>query len=434
MDSCAACATVRIDNLSHDGRGVARLDGKAVFVEGALPGESVELMSLCARRRYDEAKVGRFLEVAPTRSQPECLHFGLCGGCALQHLDPAEQLAAKERQLLEVLERIGGVRPRQVFERISGCSYAYRRKARLGVKYVRTKGRVVVGFRERNGRFVTDAQICPVLQAPGPTLPGRLAELINTLSIRSRCPQVEFAAGDTEAAVVFRTLELPAEDDCSKLVEFGRDQKLAIWLQPGGSDSLRLLYGPSLLAYVLPEFHLTLHFLPTDFVQVNGSVNRKLVSAAVSRLGVSSSGRILELFSGIGNFSLPLSRRAREVVSVEGAPSLVARAKANAQANAVTNVQHHVADLAQPHRNPRWLQGKFDAVLLDPPRSGARALIPSLRRVSPERLLYVSCHPATLARDAGAFGQAGFDLEAVGVVDMFPQTVHAEAMALFVRR
>jgi len=424
---------VRIEGLTQDGRGVARRDGKAVFVRGALPGETVELASVRTHRRYDEATAGRILAGAPERVAPRCRHFGVCGGCTLQHMGGPEQLAGKEASLLDALERLGHVRPRRLFPRIGGPAYGYRRRARLGVKFVRKKGRVVVGFREAGGRLVTDSAECPVLAPPGPALPALLAGLIGGMETRARIPQVEFAAGDAGAALAFRILDEPGRADTRRLAAFGREHDIAIWVQTGGPDSLRLLHGPALLGYSLPRFGVSLHFLPTDFVQVNGAVNRALVGAAVDRLALPAGARVLDLFSGIGNFSLAFARRAREVVAVEGAGTLVRRARANADANGLANVVHHTANLAEPPRGAPRLSGRYDAVVLDPPRSGARALVPELARLAPAQILYVSCHPATLARDAGELSAAGFALEAAGVADMFPQTAHAEAMALFRR-
>ncbi len=425
---------VRVESLSQDGRGVARRDGKVVFVRGALAGELVRLEAIRKRRSYDEASAGDILEASPLRVAPACAHFGVCGGCTLQHLDPGAQLAAKEQALVEVLERVGGVSPASLFPRISGLRYGYRRKARLGAKFVAPKGRVLVGFHEAGGRYVTDARECPVLDWQGPPLPQLLSDLIGSLELNTQCPQIEFAAGESSTAFVFRLLQEPSRPDVARLIDFGRGHDSAIWIQTGGPGSLRLLYGPALLNYALPAFDVTLHFLPTDFVQVNAAVNRALVSAAVARMQLSPGARVLELYSGIGNFSLALARAAEEVVSVEGAPDLVQRARANARANGIGNVRHHVADLSKSPDGASWLQGRYEAVVLDPPRSGARAVIPELRRFGTEKILYVSCHPATLARDAADLESAGFLLQAAGVADMFPQTAHAEAMALFVRR
>lgn len=430
--SAAAAAPVAIERLSHDGRGIAHRAGKTVFVSGALPGETVRLARVRTRRRFDEAAAAEILECAPERTAPPCPHFGTCGGCSLQHMSAAAQLAAKQDSLLANLERVGGLRPEAVWAPIPGPAYGYRRRARLAVRDVPAKGRVLVGFHEAGGRFVTDAEVCPILVPPGAQLPGPLARLIETLDLRTRVPQVEFAAGDGAAALVFRVLDEPSSADRSRLQAFGAEHGLGIWLQRGGSDSAQRLCGPPELDYALPEFGLELSFLPTDFVQVNAAVNRALVGAAVARLAPEGE-RVLELFAGIGNFSLALARSAAEVVSVEGSAELVARARANAAANGVANLAAHCADLAAAPVRPPWLAGRFGAVLLDPPRSGARELVARLARLAPHRVLYVSCHPATLARDGAAFAGHGFRLLAAGIADMFPHTAHAEAMALFGR-
>lgn len=433
MSTAAAAAPVRIERLSHDGRGVARSAGKTVFVAGALPGETVRVRGLRRRRRYDEALVAEILAPAPERVAPECPHFGECGGCVLQHYSPPAQLAAKQESLLANLERLARLRPQRLFAPIAGPAYRYRRRARLAVRDVPAKGRVLVGFHEIGGRFVADTRVCPILATPIAALPERLARLVETLGVRTRVPQIEFAAGDADAALVFRTLSEPDARDVGRLAAFGREHGFAIWLQPGGPESLRLVYGAPLLGYTLPRFGVTLHFLPTDFVQVNAAVNRALVAAAVDALALAGDERVLELYAGIGNFSLALARRAREVVAVEGDVALVRRARTNAAANGIDNFTAHVADLSAPDPAAAWLAGPCDALLLDPPRSGARELMPHLARLAPQRIVYVSCHPATLARDGAEFVARGYRLAAAGVADMFPQTAHAEAIALFER-
>ncbi len=433
MNTAAAAATVRIERLSHEGRGVAHRAGKTVFVAGALPGETVLLGREFRHRRFDEADLAEVLTPAPERVVPECPHFGICGGCALQHLNASAQLAMKQASLLDNLERLAGLKPQTVWAPLEGPPYGYRRRARLGMRYVRAKDRVVVGFREANGRYVTDSRVCPILVSPGDKLPAVLAELIGGLDAAHELPQVEFAAGDVAAALVFRVLGELTTADARRLIAFGREHDLAIWVQTGGPDTLCLLNGAPLLGYGLPDFDVMLHFLPTDFVQVNGPVNRALVAAAITRLAIAPGERVLELYAGIGNFSLALARRAGKVTTVEGAETLVRRARANAAANGESNIEFHCADLETPAADASWLAGPCDAVLLDPPRSGALALVPQLVRLAPRRILYVSCHPATLARDARALTENGYRLEAAGVVDMFPQTAHAEAMALFTR-
>lgn len=433
MSTTEATDTVQITGLSHDGRGVGRSDGKALFVAGALPGETVRVGRRRCHRRHDEAELAAILEPAAERAAPECPHFGVCGGCSLQHMAAGAQLAAKERRLLETLERIGHVRPEELWPALTGPAYGYRRRARFGVRCVGKSGRVLVGFREANTRRITDARHCPAMVPAGENLPGRLRKLIVGLSVKRSISQVDFAAGDQKAALVFRATEAPGPDDEQRLVAFGRDHDVAIWLQTDGPASLRRLHGTPVLTYELPQFSVTLRCLPVDFMQINAAVNRKLVSAVVERLALRGDERVLELFAGIGNFSLALARQAGEVVAVEGNPALVERAGANARANGLDNIRHAEADLAAPQNSPDWATGRFDAVLLDPPRRGARELIPLVRRLAPGRIVYVSCDPATLARDAALLGKAGWHCAGAGVADMFPQTAHVESIALFKR-
>jgi 23S rRNA (uracil1939-C5)-methyltransferase len=424
---------VEVNDLTHDGRGVARSANKAVFVRGALPGETVRLGRRWRHRRYDEAELAEILTPSKDRVEPRCPHFGVCGGCSLQHMAPEAQLAAKERRLIETLERLGQVRPETIWPALTGPAYGYRRRARFGVRFVEKKGRLLVGFRETNGRYITDARECPAMEAVAQNLPARLVELISGLKIKRAIPQVEFAAGDDGAALVFRALKRPARADEQRLINFGREHDYSIWLQTGRADSARLLHGAASLTYALPEFDVSLNCRPTDFMQINAEVNRKLVSTTIERLALQGDERVLELFSGFGNFSLALARRAREVVAVEGNPALVRRARDNAEANGLDNICPVAADLSAPSENAAWARGDFDAVLLDPPRSGARELLPLLARLAPPRIVYVSCDPATLARDAALLHEAGWRCAGAGVADMFPQTAHVESIALFRR-
>lgn len=428
-----AAELVEVSGLTHDGRGVTRSDGKAVFVRGALPGEKVRLGRRWRHRRHDEAELAQIVTPSNDRVEPPCPHFGVCGGCSLQHMAPEAQLAAKERRLVETLGRLGHVRPEEIWPALKGPAYDYRRRARFGVRFVEKKGRLLVGFRETNGRYITDARECPAMVPIARNLPEQLAELIVGLKINRSIPQVEFAAGDDGAALLFRVLEHPDGEDEQRLIDFGCEHDFSIWLQPGAADSVRLLHGAAFLTYALPEFDVSLHCLPTDFMQINAEVNRKLVSAAVERLALRGDERVLELFSGLGNFSLALARRAREVVAVEGNPVLVRRAKDNAEVNGFDNVRPVAADLSAPSGSVAWAQGDFGAVLLDPPRSGARELIPLLARLAPSRIVYVSCDPATLARDAALLAERGWRCAGAGVADMFAQTAHVESIALFRR-
>lgn len=438
--------------LTHAGEGVIR-DGKTVFVPGALPGENIKFRRTRTHRQHDEAELVEVLTAAPERVVPRCPHFGVCGGCALQHLSPEAQLEARQTELQDNLERLGKVTPRTWLPPLRGPVWGYRRRARLGAKFVTKKGKVVVGFRERLAPFIADVQHCDVLTPPVGDLITPLAELIMTLGIRERVPQIEVAVADNAVALVFRVLDPPSPDDLERLRAFRAAHGLRIYLQPGGLDSVHELDTPGEpLRYELPKFKVELEFLPTDFIQINGAVNEALVSRAVELLDLTPSAEVLDLFCGIGNFTLPMARSAKRVVGVEGDAALVARARHNAQRNKLENTEFHVADLARlpgstPASSPNsraaptpanaaifnapWLRKGYTHVVLDPPRAGAREVLASVVSLEPERVLYISCHPGSLARDLGVLvNEHGFTLEAAGVLDMFPHTAHFESLAL----
>ena len=422
-----------IADLSHDGRGIARLDGKTVFVDGALPGERVRFRVYRRRRQFDEGGMVEIVTASQDRVAPACAHFGVCGGCSLQHLSAAAQLAAKERQLLQNLHRIGRVRPERVLQPQGGPAWGYRRRARLGVKYVRKKARVLAGFRERDKPYIADVQRCEVLLEPFATLPVRLAALVETLSIREQVPQVEVSAGDEAAALVFRVLAPPEGADIEKIAAFGRELGVQIFLQSGGLDTVRPLepdYPP--LAYAVDGGRVRIEFAPLDFVQVNREVNSSMVAAAMELILPTAEDRVLDLFCGLGNFTLPLARRAHAVVGVEGDAALVARAQANAARNGIGNAVFHRENLFEPSQFAAWAEERYDLVMLDPPRAGAAALLPKMAAWRPRRVVYISCHPGSLARDAEilVYGQ-GFRLTCAGVMDMFPHTTHVESIAVF---
>ena len=424
-----------IVDLSHEGHGVAKPDGKAVFVADALPGERVVLRRIGRRRNYDEAVLEQVLVASPDRVPAECPHFGVCGGCALQHLAPTAQLAFKQAQLLENLARLGSVQPEHVLEPLTGPVWGYRRRARLGIKLVPRKGRVLVGFRERSAPYVADLHECRVLAPPAGSLMDPLAELVAGLSIAARVPQAEVAVTDDACALVLRVLDEPSADDLAKLRQFEAAHPVRFYLQSGGVETVRPLeQGQPPLGYALPAFGLRLEFEPTDFIQVNGALNEAMVSRAVELLEIEPSHAVLDLFCGLGNFSLPLATRAREVVGVEGDAGLVARAAANARRNAIGNASFFAADLTADPGPASWAGRPYDCVLLDPPRAGAREILPLVGRSGARRVVYISCHPGSLARDAGLLvREHGFRLRAAGVMDMFPHTTHVEAVAVFER-
>ncbi len=423
-------------DLAHDGRGIARVDGKAVFIEGALPGERVSFRIFKRRRQMDEAGLVRVLTPSPDRVVPKCAHFGICGGCSLQHLAPAAQLAAKQRQLLDNLERIGHVRPGTVFAPLRGPVWAYRRRARLGVKYVHKKGRVLAGFREREKPYLADIRRCEVLSERFAALPEQLAALVETLSLRDRnLPQVEMAAGDHDAALVFRVMERPTADDLDKLRVFAAQHQVQIFLQRGGLDSIEPLqdgYPP--LAYAVDEGRRMLQFGPVDFIQVNREVNVSMVAAALDLLAPTQADTVLDLFCGLGNFTLALGARAGRIVGVEGDAALVEKARLNAVRNGTDNARFHVDNLFEPERCGAWVQDTYDLVLLDPPRAGAVEILERMPQWGPRRIVYISCHPGSLARDAAVLvANQGYKLTGAGVMDMFPHTTHVESIAVFER-
>lgn len=434
--------TATVAGLTHEGEGVVR-GGKTVFVAGALPGERIRFRRTRSHRQHDDGELLEVLESSPARVAPGCPHFGVCGGCALQHLTPSAQLLAKEQELKDTLARVARTAPERWLPPLAGPAWGYRRRARLGAKFVARKARVVVGFRERAAPYVADLKSCRVLAAPADGLIEPLAELLTGLSIRERVPQIELAVGDDATALVLRVLEAPPEADLASLRAFAARHGLRLYLQPGGLGSVtELATGvPSggaegaPLHYALERFGLTLEFAPTDFIQVNAPVNGALVARAVELLAPGPDSRVLDLYCGIGNFTLALARSAGSAVGIEGEPALIGRARANAVRNGVDNVGFHVVDLAvAPDPAAAWLREPCTHVLLDPPRTGARAVLAALAQLAPERILYVSCHPGSLARDLEVLvHEHGMALVAAGVVDMFPHTSHVESLALLER-
>jgi 23S rRNA (uracil1939-C5)-methyltransferase len=423
-----------IVDLAQDGRGVARVDGKAVFIDGALPGERVRFRIFKRRRQFDEAGLIEILSASADRTTPRCRHFGVCGGCSLQHLEPEAQIRAKQSQLQDAFEHIGRVAPQRVLAPMTGPHWAYRRRARLGVKYVHKKGRVLAGFREREKPFLADIRRCEILVEPLKDLPSELAALAETLSIRDKLAQVEVAAGDEHTALVLRVMEAPTAEDVQKISDFGAARGLQIFLQSGGLDTVRPVgegYPP--LSYTVDEGRVSIEFGPVDFIQINRDINARLVSACLNLLEPRSGDAVLDLFCGLGNFTLPLARRVRHVLGVEGDAGLVAKARHNAVRNGIANAEFAAENLFDPPKFGRWAEQHFDLVLLDPPRAGAAELLPLMSQWQPRRVVYISCHPGSLARDAGTLGTLGFTLTDAGVMDMFPHTTHVESIAVFER-
>ena len=421
-----------VESLNHDGAGVVRA-GKTAFVAGALPGESVQFLRRKRHRQHDEAELLEVLTPSALRVTAECPHFGVCGGCALQHLDAATQLEIKQQQLADNLQRIGKVTPNEWLAPLTGPVWRYRRRARLGARYVTKRERSLVGFRERQGSFIADISQCEVLAEPVNHLLLPLSELLTALSIRERIPQIEVAVAEEAVALVMRILSPTTADDEALLLAFEARHGVRIYLQSAGLDSIRALREPApLLSYRLPEFDVQLQFLPSDFIQVNAAMNQSLISCVIGHLQLDASSRVLDLFCGLGNFTLPLARRAAHVTGVEGDKALVARAAANATRNGLSNTRFHAADLLVAQApGAAWLAGGYSHVLLDPPRAGAREMLAAVAALAPRKVAYVSCHTGSLARDLGILvHEYGFELLAAGVADMFPHTAHVESLAI----
>ena len=428
----AACV---IASLNHDGCGVGHCDGKVVFVDGALPGEEVRFRYVNRKRRFDTGVAQEILVPSPYRVEPRCAHFGICGGCRLQHLDPAQQLSAKEGVVREAFTHIARIECPEWAPPIAGPIFGYRRKARLGARVVDKKGGLLVGFRERRHSFITPLSLCHTLDA---RIGQRLVDLkavMEGLSCPESIPQIEFAAGDEAAALVFRHLRDLTDADKQALAAFGDVHGLGIYAQAGGPETVQSIGGRAApLRYALPAFGVEISFGPTDFIQVNGETNKAMVAQAVDWLRLDRESRVLDLYCGLGNFTLPMARRAAFVFAVEGAAALVDKGRANACHNGLDGIEYATADLDSTALADLLGNRSFDAALLDPPRTGALAAVQVLASRQVPRLVYVSCNPATLARDAQWLVQSGgYRLVRAGVVDMFPHTHHIEAMALFER-
>ncbi len=423
--------TLTIDNLSHEGRGVGRHEGKTVFVRGALPGEQVVARTLRQRGSFDEAVALEILNASPQRITPRCVHAEVCGGCSLQHLDADDQVAHKESVLFELLRHQAGIEPVTRLPALRGPNWGYRRKARLGVKYVEKKGGALVGFREKAAPYVADIETCCVLLPEVGERLMALRELVNGLSIPNRIPQIEVSAGDDDIALIVRHLEALTAADLAHLADFQADSGLGIYLQPGGDDSVHALNEATpTLSYRIDD--LSIAFAPTDFTQVNGAMNRNMIATVIAALQPGRDDRVLDLYAGLGNFSLPLAVRAEHVHGIEGSDDLVARARANATANGLKNTSFAVANLADPDAVDRIDLAATTMMLLDPPRSGADVIVERLQLRGLKRIVYVSCNPVTLARDTKAIVERhGFTLTAAGIMDMFPHTSHVESIAIF---
>ena len=426
-----------IESLDHEGRGVARVDGKAIFIEGALPGERVTFSSYRVKPNFEQAEVVRVLSPSSRRVTPRCQHFGVCGGCSMQHLEPDAQVAAKQRVLENALWHIGRARPDVIYPAIVGPAWGYRDRARLSVRVVPGQGGLLVGFHERRSSAVAPMESCAILPPHVSEMVPRLRELVAGLSVREGFPQIEIAVGEGLVALVFRNLQPLSAADDARFAAFAEAENVQVWLQPGGPDSAFRLYpveAPG-LAYTLPEFGVSMAFRPTDFTQVNMDINRLLMRRTMQLLDPRPGERIADLFCGLGNFSLPIARLGAHVVGVEGSEALVRRAGENAAENGLAGrCEFYAANLFEATEDSLAALGPLDKLLIDPPREGALAVVRALGAASPRRIVYVSCNPATLARDCAVLiKEKGYALKGAGIANMFPQTSHVESIALFER-
>lgn len=423
-----------IESLTPEGRGLAHVNGKVTFIDFALPGEEVMFQYTKTSSKFDEGKAVEVIKASTDRAEPPCAHFGICGGCSLQHMKPTAQIVAKQQALQGHFEHLAHAQPESWLEPLVSPDQGYRFKARLGVKFVVKKGRVLVGFREKSAPYLADIRSCKVLHPSVGERLEQLSELIMGLEAKQTIPQIEVAISDTQTALVFRHLKPLSLADTQKLRDYAQDQGVQILLQPGGVDSVQPLWpeNPGPLFYELEDHKVRIEFQATDFTQVNPVINRQMVNRALDYLELSPDDSVLDLFCGLGNFTFPIARRAGYVTGVEGVDVMVAKARENAAINGIENTEFHAADLSADLTGYPWLKQTYDKILLDPPRSGAMEMLKHLDKFNAKRIVYVSCHPATLARDARVLiHDFGYRMISAGVMDMFPHTAHVESIAVF---
>ena len=425
---------LEIESLSHEGRGIAHLDEKVIFVSGALPGETVIADRTFSRAKFEEADIKEVLKASDSRITPKCEVFGICGGCSFQHLSSEDQITAKGEWLKDAFLGQAKIEPKNWLEPLQVQSWGYRRKARLGVRYVAKKEKVLVGFREKKSGFITNMNRCEVLH---PSLGDNLevlAEAIEKLSIKSQVPQIEVAVAENNTVLILRHLEPLTTQDEKILLECADKLNITFYTQSGGEDTVKPLDKPAVLTYSHPDHDIVMEFLPTDFTQVNFKLNQKMINLALDMLELNEQDEVIDLFCGLGNFTLPIAKHTKHTVGVEGDLGLIERAKYNAEKNAVSNVDFYKADLFKEVEGFEWFRGKtYNKALIDPARSGAIEIVELLPKLGVERLVYVSCNPATLARDTAKLIELGYKLDTAGVMDMFPQTAHVESIALFTK-
>ena len=428
---------VEIDGLSHEGRGIGRIDGKTVFVEGALPGEKVQMKYTFQRGKFDEGRTISIDNPNPDRVEPPCSHFGVCGGCSMQHLSTDAQIAHKQSILKEQLEHFAKTQPEEWIKPLQADLLAYRRKARLGVRYVNKKEKTLIGFREKYSNFLADIDYCEILVKRVADLLNPMSQLIDSLDTRLFIPQIEVSCGDDAVCLIVRHLQPLTAKDQAAWVEFAQQHSLLVYLQPKGPKTVHRIWPlddtQAKLSYRLEQYDLEMLAEPLDFTQVNASINQQMIPLALDMLAIEPEDNILDLFCGLGNFTLPMATKAKYVVGVEGVQDMVDRGTKNALHNNLTNVDFYQADLAGDLSSAEWLDKKYNKVLIDPARSGAIEVIPNIVKLNPEKIVYVSCNPSTLARDSGELVKSGYRLTKAGVLDMFPHTTHVESIALFER-
>lgn len=424
---------ITINKLSHEGRGIGDVDGKVAFIDEALPGETVLAQLTRCKSRYVEGQALDILEnPSPLRTTPKCPHFGVCGGCRLQHIAPEAQLDIKQQAFKEQLEQ-AGLGNITWLPALKSATWGYRHKARLGVKYVPGKEKALVGFREKNGRYVANLDTCEVLHPNIGHIIDKLSTFITTLAARDAIPQLEIAVADSANAVIIRHLAALSDEDTKAWLQFAAQHHLKLYSQAKGIESIKpLIDGDEAeIYYDLASFDCRFYFYPWQFTQVNPDINNQMVQQAIDWLALNDNDRVLDLFCGIGNFSLPLAKHVQQVVGVEGDELAVSQAKKNASINGISNAEFHVANLFEPIDELAWHQQNFDKILIDPPRAGCKEILRYFKAWQAKKIVYVSCNPATFVRDAATLQQLGFSLKQVGVMDMFPHTQHLEVMGLF---
>lgn len=426
---------VLISDFSHDGRGISRAEGKTLFVDGALPGERVHAQVYSEHAKYTEARALDVLEPSPSRGTPICQHYEQCGGCNLQHVNAAEQLALKEAAVLDQFQRWSGLTPRRILPALVSRDHAYRMRARLSIWY-REDGQIDLGFRRAHSKTLVDVSACTVLDTRLNALLSPLRKWLQSLLSTRAVTHIELIATEGELGAVIRHIKPLSSADITALSALAEAESCRVWLKPSSESQLFDLNGAPCdprMTYSLPEQGINLQFHPSDFTQVNSEINRAMIVQALSLLQLQKTDRVLDLFCGMGNFTLPLAQLCAEVIGVEGSDAMVQRGRDNASFNNIDNCRYFNANLEADVARLSWAKEPVDAVLLDPPRAGAKGAMNWLQQLSAKRVVYVSCNPATLARDAKSLAAMGYSLDALGVMDMFPQTAHIESMAFFVK-